>query len=337
MAPGRPLAPPTPSRTPKPVEGDWLPSIDRLAAHHYRLESLLDSALATVTLILDTATTTTFSAHTTDVLHALYQCTMVATSRSPTPSPTPALVSAPPAPPTATKTATYADAVAATPDRAGANADKVNTTKMTKPGDRIGTAPDIVLRIDSLPSPLGVRPPPTALYATLANKPFEPDIQVAGVRWTRNGNLTITFIHDDKYMADGAMDLASSALWKRIEPLLHLPKDCPVPRIDCGKPWHSVVIHDAPMLLPDEPRYEPAYMWLRRGGFRGNVMHVSYMGKQAPLCTGETGTVRISLETRAEAEFLVRNGALVFGSRCWVSHFVAKPRDSSPRSTSAPP
>src|ERR1700761_8026234 len=83
VAPLKVPAPPTAHSTP-----GWPPPGDHTTAHHQRLESLLDSALATLTLILDIAATPTYTDHPTDVIHALYQ-RMTAASPSPTPTPTP--------------------------------------------------------------------------------------------------------------------------------------------------------------------------------------------------------------------------------------------------------
>ncbi|KAF8146917.1 hypothetical protein K438DRAFT_1868260 [Mycena galopus ATCC 62051] len=336
MAPAERLAPPAPSQTPKPADTGWPPSTDRISAHHDRLKSLLDSALATMTLILDTATTPYFSAHTTDVLRALYQCTIVATCPSPIPSPTPAPTSKP-RPSTPTKITTYADAVTVTPDHTGAGVDKANMTKAaghSREQSSASLAPDLIFRIDSLPSVPTIRPHPNTLFPTLTAKPAAPDICMAGVWWTQNGNLTINFVHNDKYTAEGAMKHAP-AIWGLIKPHLRLPKHCPTPRIDHGGSWHSVVIHAVPTLpQPSKFGYErdhvTAYQWLSRGGFRGQVKHLSMCSDEE--LSRKTVPVRVSLASRAEAEFLVKNGALIFGSRCRVSHYVAKPRHQLPSS-----
>ncbi|KAJ7892908.1 hypothetical protein B0H14DRAFT_3681401 [Mycena olivaceomarginata] len=336
MAPGHIPTPPTHFQTPKPADGGWPPSTDRISAHHDRLESLLDSALATMTLILDIATTPTFSAHTTDVLRALCQRTIVATCPSPNPDPNP-LPHASTIPSTPTKIATYAGAVTATPDHTGTGADEASMTKAAK-RDRAqssaSSAPDLIFRIDSLPSAPTVRPHPTALFPALAAKPVTPDLCVAGVRWTQNGNLTINFTRTSTYTADGAMEHAP-AIWGIIRPHLRLPKHCPIPRIDRGGPWHSVLVHDVPVLpLPGEPGYDPdpvnLHQWLHKGGFCGQIEHVSILCSDEALLSRKTVPFRLSLASRADAEFLVKNGALLFGSRCRVSHYVAKPRTRPP-------
>ncbi|KAJ7790817.1 hypothetical protein B0H14DRAFT_2937897 [Mycena olivaceomarginata] len=322
MAPGHIPAPPTHFQTPKPADGGWPPSTDRISAHHDRLESLLDSALATMTLILDIATTPTFSAHTTDVLRALCQRTIVATCPSPNPDPNP-LPHASPVPSTPTKIATYADAVTATPDHTGTGADEASMTKAAK-RDRAqssaSSAPDLIFRIDSLPSAPTVRPHPTALFLALAAKPVAPDLCVAGVRWTQNGNLTINFARNGTYTADGAMEHAP-AIWGIIRPHLRLPKHCPYPS-------------DRPrgiMALCSGPRCPClATPWRARGGFCGQVEHISILCSDEALLSRKTVPFRLSLASRADAELLVKNGALLFGSRCRVSHYVAKPRTRPP-------
>ncbi|KAJ7791440.1 hypothetical protein B0H14DRAFT_2624995 [Mycena olivaceomarginata] len=193
MAPGHIPTPPTHFQTPKPADGGWPLSTDRISAHHNRLESLLDSALATMTLILDIATTLTFSGHTTDVLRALCQRTIVATCPSPNPDPNP-LPHASTVPSTP-KIAMYADAVTATPDHTGTGADEASMTKAAKldcAQSSASSAPDLIFRIDSLPSAPTVQPHPTALFPALAAKPVAPDLCVAG-------NLTINFAQQHLY------------------------------------------------------------------------------------------------------------------------------------------
>ncbi|KAJ7841783.1 hypothetical protein B0H14DRAFT_2586670 [Mycena olivaceomarginata] len=125
------------------------------------------------------------------------------------------------------------------------------------------------------------------------------------------------------------------AIWGLIRPHLRLPKHCPIPRIDHGGLWHYVVIHGIPTLpqrgeFGYEPDHVTAYQWLSRGGFRGRVEHLSILCSDEVLGSRKTVPVRVSLASRAEAEFLVKNGALIFGSRCRVSHYVAKPRRHPP-------
>ncbi|KAJ7831786.1 hypothetical protein B0H14DRAFT_2592468 [Mycena olivaceomarginata] len=131
-----------------------------------------------MTLILDTATTQSFSAHTTEVLRALYQRTIVATCPSPIPSPTPAPTSTP-SPSTPTRIATY---VTATPDHTGAGADKANVTKAAGRQSSASLVPDLIFLIDSLPSVPTIRPHPNALFPVLAAEPAVPDFPVYPLR-----------------------------------------------------------------------------------------------------------------------------------------------------------
>ncbi|KAJ7936424.1 hypothetical protein B0H13DRAFT_2303825 [Mycena leptocephala] len=251
------VAHPTPHSTPQPVVAGWLPSTDpstdHLSAHYHRLEFLLDSALAALTLILDNATTPTFTDHTTDVLRALYRRTM------PTcPSPIPASPDDPTPSPTPPKSATYADAVMSTaPDHAEkpTEADS-DITKPTENRASHRAVPDLIFRLDLLPSAPSVRPHPTALFKALAAEPATTRFRLGGVRWTQNGNLTINFM-DNAYRPESALDQAP-AIWKVVRPLLRLPKQYACPRVDRGGSWHSVVVHDVPVLpRPDGPGYDP--------------------------------------------------------------------------------
>jgi hypothetical protein len=82
ISPGAWLAPLTSHSTLQPSEA-WMPCDANLSAHYFRLETLLDSALATLTLIRDTATLAappTLSSHVEDVLRALYRHTIGSTA-----------------------------------------------------------------------------------------------------------------------------------------------------------------------------------------------------------------------------------------------------------------
>ncbi|KAJ7848523.1 hypothetical protein B0H13DRAFT_2361834 [Mycena leptocephala] len=269
------VAHPTPHTTPQPVVAGWLPSTDHLSAHYHRLEFLLDSALAALKLILDNATTPTFTDHTTDVLRALYRRAM------PTcPSPIPASPDDPTPSPTPPKSAMYADAVMSTaPDHAEkpTEADS-DITKPTENRASHRAVPDLIFRLDLLPSAPSVRPHPTALFKALAAEPATTRFRLGGVRWTQNGNLTINFM-DNAYRPESALDQAP-AIWKVVRPLLRLPKQYACPRVDRGGSWHSVIVHDVPVLpRPDGPGYDPhsesASEWLYRGGFQGQAEHFS--------------------------------------------------------------
>ncbi|KAJ6528063.1 hypothetical protein B0H19DRAFT_1195008, partial [Mycena capillaripes] len=340
-APAHVLAPPAPSPTPQPTSGGWQPSTDLTSAHHLRLESLLDSALAALTLILDTATpiaSPTFTDHTTEVLRALCRRILVASPRQgtmtvptdTTPTPIPTLTPA--------KIATYAEIVTDTAT------DRAETPTEAKPiiADQCQSRPtakfrlkaDLIFRLDlEKPGP-STQPHPTALFIALMKSPDVARLHPDGVRWTRNGNLAINFMHDDKYTAAKAMECAP-AIWVAIQPLLRFPKRHPCPRVDHGGSWHPVVIHDVPV-LPQEG--EPGYNdfvgrydeWLLKGGFTGNVEAASVMGGNDIPLTKKRVPFRVALASRADAEYLVQNGALIFGSRCRVSHYVAKtPKRSS--------
>ncbi|KAJ6548354.1 hypothetical protein B0H19DRAFT_1265188 [Mycena capillaripes] len=177
-APAHVLAPPAPSPTPQPTSGGWQPSTDLTSAHHLRLESLLDSALAALTLILDTATpiaSPTFTDHTTEVLRALCRRILVASPRQgtmtvptdTTPTPIPTLTPA--------KIATYAEIVTDTAT------DRAETPTEAKPiiADQCQSRPtakfrlkaDLIFRLDlEKPGP-STQPHPTALFIALMKSP----------------------------------------------------------------------------------------------------------------------------------------------------------------------
>ncbi|KAJ7933715.1 hypothetical protein B0H13DRAFT_1855960 [Mycena leptocephala] len=144
----------------------------------------------------------------------------------------------PPSDPTPPKSATYADAVMSTaPDH------------VKKPTEADSNTPNR-RRTEPVTEQF-----PTSSSA-LAAEPATTRFRLGGVRWMQNGNLTINFT-DNAYMPESALDQAP-AIWKVARPLLRLPKQYACPRVDRGGSWHSVVVHDVPVLpRPDGPGYDP--------------------------------------------------------------------------------
>jgi hypothetical protein len=56
-----------------------------------------------------------------------------------------------------------------------------------------------------------------------------------------------------------------------------------------------------------------------------DIKEASLMCSDADLLTRQSAPLRLSLARREEADSLVQNGALVLGSQCRVSRYVAKP------------
>ncbi|KAK6996224.1 hypothetical protein R3P38DRAFT_2566082, partial [Favolaschia claudopus] len=55
------------------------------------------------------------------------------------------------------------------------------------------------------------------------------------------------------------------------------------------------------------------------GGYHGEICDFRYMCSDEQLNTRDTAPVRISVTTKAEADFLLTQGALLFGTRCRVT------------------
>ncbi|KAJ7501790.1 hypothetical protein B0H11DRAFT_1991137 [Mycena galericulata] len=324
MAPGDCLASPPPSMPLWSPEADHSPSQDHSLAHYRRLEHLLDSALATLTLIRDAATPAApaFTLHMTEVLQALCRHAL------PTPPPLPSSPTPPPTdlPP---KNATYAQAAhTATEGPERPKAEKPKASSLPPSSARPEPVrPDLIFRFDLEESKPPTHPPPSKLFIAIEES---RELRLGGVRWTQNGNLAIQFPPNDKCMPKQGTDPVP-IIWKAIRPLLGFPKRRACPRIDNGSPWHSVVVHDVPIVKNDP---SSPHMWLETGGFTGRVESISVLCSDDILETKKTAPIRLSLSSRADAEFLVTHGALLFGSRCRVSHYVAKPRgrQQSPQS-----
>ncbi|KAF7346083.1 hypothetical protein MSAN_01834400 [Mycena sanguinolenta] len=331
-----------------------------LSAHFSRLESLLDSALATLTLIRDHAPNNdqqVLSSHAMEVLQALCRHTFI-------PAPDPGLAPAattspplPPSPPTPPAAATYAAATAvptrdgsvtasiadadADIDAAGhtsARAQSPTPTPTPPPttSDILKTqnyAPDLIFRLDDSPHtiPLPGRPHSERLCVAIRESVLPgTGLRILSVRWTQKGNLTVTFLHDAEFTRQAALKLAP-AIWKLIRPLFKLPKQSACPRIEQGGSWHTVVIHSVPVAY--EESKQSVRDWLWETSVLGPIGAVSVMCDDnvlsARIGAGGTVSVRVSLVDKADADSLLAHGAIVLGARCRVSRYIAKPRSKS--------
>jgi hypothetical protein len=336
MAPDASPAPPTPFTTCQPLGA----GLDHLSAHHHRLESLLDSALATLTLIRDNAPSAappTFSSHMTQVLRALLRHTLAPS----TPCPIADAVLGAQAPQPEPQPAAYAQTAASTatdyvvmPKACEPNKMEPSSTSpfpSPLPTRSAPVRPDLIFRFDL--EPRCTRPHPSAVFkAIIAAKPvIGSSLTLVGVQWTHSGNLSLNLVGKDGATVPAKDCLARvPAIWGAIRVLLGFSNQHACPRVDTGEPWHAVVIHNVPVLPCDEPSFIPAD-WLELGGFRGKVENFSFMCGLDELFKKNYATVRVSLSSYADAELLVEKGALLFGSRCAVSHYVSKPRGRTPQ------
>ncbi|KAJ7867916.1 hypothetical protein B0H14DRAFT_3441556 [Mycena olivaceomarginata] len=104
--------------------------------------------------------------------------------------------------------------------------------------------------------------------------------------------------------------------------------------MDHGGHWHTVVVHAVPIVpvsipipasgdRPDIIRKATVYAarnWLHLV----DIQEASLMCSKTDLPTRQSAPLRLSLTRREDADSLVQNGALVLGSRCRVSRYVAK-------------
>ncbi|KAJ7334318.1 hypothetical protein DFH08DRAFT_1020605 [Mycena albidolilacea] len=183
--------------------------IDLLSAHYFHLESLLDSTLATLTLIHDSAPTTALPAltgHTTEVLRALCRHAFVQAPSpiAPTATPIPSPFPSPLLP------ATYAQAVTGTATAPVLSADAHARKHLPPPTQPLKAwALDLVFRLDCLSLSPSTWPPPARLFIDIKEKSIAGDLRLAGIRWTQKGNLTLAFHHNENFTAEKARSRAS--------------------------------------------------------------------------------------------------------------------------------
>ncbi|KAJ7342719.1 hypothetical protein DFH08DRAFT_811062 [Mycena albidolilacea] len=292
-APESSLALPTAPLVPQPLLVDCLPSTDLASLHHLRLESSLDSALAALALIHDTApltAATIFTPHMTEVLRALCQhATLLACSAATTPAPKC------PTPPTNTDAATYAKAAKA----AGAAVDHTTAPK-------VDIVPKVLKphanEVQHLPSP-------SLSLPRHHSHPRRPEPPV--------GRLSPAMLLDalNKTVVTGQIDEGRlPAMWGAIRQTLKYPKSTPLPCVDLGGLWPSVIVHNVPVPTATSSAESAAEDWLRQGGYEGTVQRITPLCSKETLSTKCTVPYRVSLISMAKAEFLVEHGALLFGS-----------------------
>ncbi|KAJ7207569.1 hypothetical protein GGX14DRAFT_567520 [Mycena pura] len=339
-----------------PPSDAFLPAIppyacpDRALEHRQRLESLLDSALATLSLIHDSATApVSYSDRVTDVLKALNRRIFVVTSVTaplaphPAPHPAPVCPSDTPSPQRAPTNATYARAVSAEPPTPPASPSPLHHDPATDPSDS-----DIIVRLDldaSEPARAATSVDPREIFRAIRASIASATGQrlFAGVRWTRNGNLAIQIERDTGTTAY-MIDTYAHKLWAVLRPLLHFPVDHPHPPFDTGDSWHSVVFHNVPTL-----RQRNCYTLsgirdsLRSGGFDHAVKAFAILCDDVEFDRRQAAflgvPMRVSVLTATAAQQLIRDGGNLIGGRCKATHYIPRRRDSTPvvpESTPAP-
>jgi hypothetical protein len=317
-----PQLPTSPSITSTP-ETQPIPCPDRVLAHYHRLETLLESALATLALIQDADYPITYTSHALEVLEAVNRRVTAATM-SPLPSPhsapTPASSSSSssastPVPLTTTGTKTYARATAARP-----SGPPLPSSDQARP--------DVVIRLDSSPEAyLGY--PPALLHAIRKATPGTK--LIAGVRWTRNGNLIIQ-VDPNTASASTLIETHQESIWRAIKPILRLPDTHPPPVFELAEPWHSVVFHNLPASGRSCYTLPLVQESLRVGGFDNVVKAIALLCSDEELRRRIDGgipvSMRVSVPTAAAAQQLIDTGGSIIGGRYQATHYIPKPRTS---------
>ncbi|KAJ7482113.1 hypothetical protein B0H11DRAFT_2193450 [Mycena galericulata] len=294
--------------------------------HQLRLETLLESALATLMLLHDAAITPV--AHTTHTFEVLAALNRRISAPSTTATPHTAHISAPdvsatsPALDKDTKTTsmTYARAVSA------------ETPRSPSPSPSDSDQSDIVIRLDCPDLPEYERAyPPLILYdiqTAIPGKLF------AGVRWTCNKNLVLQ-IKPGTVSASYMIETYTRRIWDVLKPILRLPDNLPLPMFETGGSWHSVVFHNLPAAKHDCYALPHVQESLREGGFNHVVKAISILCDDQELERRVKNKIpismRVSVLTEAAAQQLVDRGGHIVGGRFRATHYLAKPRTLAPR------
>ncbi|KAF8144899.1 hypothetical protein K438DRAFT_1873013, partial [Mycena galopus ATCC 62051] len=287
---------------------DFLTRSDPLSVHYSHLETLLDSALATLTLIRTMPQLRQHSPFT----HRKY-CGLSLTSTR----------------------ATYADVTACpTTDPVATSAVAADRHARMNP-ERSPSMPRSVHTVDSvcaeynIPAATLTQPHPALLFRSIKGKSaILGDLKLASIRWTVKGNLTFAFVHDEQFSIEEAKKRAWT-IWDHVCPLLNFPKNCDpnmAITLDTGEPWHNIVIHSVPLpgAVVDGPPLPNIFSWLRHCGVAREIKTVSFMCSDDDLGKCDRAPLRASLSSQGDADMLVRSGALILGSQCRVSRYVPK-------------
>ncbi|KAF7350061.1 hypothetical protein MVEN_01307800 [Mycena venus] len=315
---------------------------DHLIDHHRHLETLLDSTLATLTLIHAESAAgghclLPYSPHLLGVFNLISHhiiSPIPTTPSTPVPTTTHTEATAPLAP-----TSYTAATRVMSPTPPETNMAKQPTAKPRAP--IVEKPPRIIIRFDREPAHLSrpQRPSPATLYSAITNAllPLLDDTTntrscLAGVQWTKSGNLALhpaTDVCTAKFLASH-----SYTIWSTIRPLLGLPDDRESPAFDTDERWHSVVFHGVPMPAPktDAPKVftrELVDEWVTSPSSQGSLREYSVMCRPDDLEHRKSLTLRLSFSSEADAERLIRTGGYMFGVPCRVSRYVPRPRSRS--------
>ncbi|KAJ7782952.1 hypothetical protein B0H16DRAFT_1494864 [Mycena metata] len=325
--------------------------LDGLVMSHYRhLESLLDSALATLALIQTATSPPVFTPHLLGVLqllaHHITQTTQTTSGmgHSPslattTPLTTSATTSSPDLPPRS-PSATYAavaDAKPSTPD---------HHATVTTPDITPDTTPDtserpsrVVVRFDLAEKRFKPqRVDELRLYVDISKALGDSDAEgllLSGVRWTKKGNLILRPAPNT--CTAQFLVQHQGKIWATIRSRLQLPEGCEPPLFETDEPWHSVVFHDVPVPDAGSINYTRVDKSLRQATSAPvRVTDYAVLCRPEDLHSKRCVAVRVSLSSAAVASGLIKNGGFMIGAWCRVSPYAGKrPKSPSPGTISA--
>ncbi|KAJ7024678.1 hypothetical protein C8F04DRAFT_1270062 [Mycena alexandri] len=304
---------------------------DRALIHRQRLESLLETALATTALLHDIEGPVMHSAHVLEVLGALNR--RIAAPATPTPSPTPAPTPLPAPSPDPSLDHAESPLHVDTPIREGRASYARALSAEAAPAKSSAGQPDIIIRLDKDFSEAAERATsvhPAVILDALHGAQIPDKGLFAGVRWTRNFNLIIQ-VQPDTATSTFIIEKYAVRIWDRLRSTLDFPPGHPSPVFETGDSWHSVVFHNVPPLrnrsfyrLPDLQKS------LETGGFLHGVKAFSV------LCTDEElahrmqknlpVSLRITVASSDAAQQLVDHGGLLLGGRYRASHYSIRTR-----------
>ncbi|KAJ7158192.1 hypothetical protein C8R43DRAFT_1124812 [Mycena crocata] len=305
--------------------------LEQLITHHRHLESLLDSALATLTLINQTtAPPLAYTPHVLQVIHVLTHhiiTQLPATPAAPTTAHTTPIDTFP-VPSMATYAAADGRSVTPTPSENNTATHmirKSQTLSLSPPTSDTEREPTrVILCFDQKPasSPKPTRVNPLTLYHAISDE-LENLFEglghaklLAGVQWTRNGNLVLHPAVEActaKFLAE-----QDERMWKAIRPLLKLPETYLPPQFDTDEPWHSVVFHGVPMpaaRCADVITWSLVNEWTQSSASTGELRGYSVLCSPEDFKTRQSLTLRVSLSSEADALRLIRNGGFMLATQ----------------------
>ncbi|KAJ7715295.1 hypothetical protein B0H14DRAFT_2644190 [Mycena olivaceomarginata] len=322
---GGPTACPTPA-----LRSDAQPCPhNELTTHRQHLETLLDSALATLMLIqAASASVPVFGTHIVGIIRLLNQHT---TDTSPTciparPPPTSVatttaatMTSAPtPAPTSTTATyaaATYAAAAASDPRPSDPSLGRRCPSALHRLRDRL------LRRV-----PNQSHDPLASLSAsTMHRRPCLDHSKPTPLLLEQEGEL-------DPPPAVNACTASylteqSPFIWPAIRPLLKLPEEYDCPAFETDEHWHSVVFHAAPA-PPDDRTYTRSLIedGLAASDIPNRVFKgYSVLSRPADIRTRGSLALRVSLSSEPDALRLINKGGFMAGTWCKVTPYFTKP------------